>query len=270
MRNPQFTTHQDLQYVADGHERQILDLYLPQRATPAPLIIWLHGGGYRRRGKEDVRSYLGYLDYGFAIASVNYRLSQHALFPAQLEDAKAAVRWLRAHAETYNLDATRFIAWGISAGAHLAILLGTTGHVAKFDVGAHLHVSSQVQGVIDYFGPVDFLQMDAHRLPDGLRNDDPNAPGSLLVGGPIQDHPDRVAPTNPIRYLTEDVPSFLIVHGKRDRLVPHHQSVLLHDALTKVGADVTFYTVEDGDHGNIEDPTVDAVTLAFLQQVGFN
>ena len=101
------------------------------------------------------------------MASINYRLSQHAVFPAQIEDCKAAVRWLRAHAAEYHLDPNRFAAWGSSAGGHLAAMLGTTGDVKEFEVGENLGVSSRVQAVVDYFGPTDFLQMDAHRPPNG-------------------------------------------------------------------------------------------------------
>ena len=144
-----------------------------------------------------------YLKDGYAGASLNYRLSQHALFPAQLEDVKAAVRWLRANAETYRLDPNRFAAWGSSAGGHLVAMLGTTGDVAEFEVGENLKMSSRVQAVVDYFGPTDFLQMDAQSLPDGLVHDAPDSPESQLVGGPIQEHQDRVARANPITYVSK-------------------------------------------------------------------
>ena len=122
---------------------------------------------------------------GYAVAAINYRLSQHAIFPAQIEDCKAAVRWLRAHAAQYGYDPARVAAFGQSAGGHLAAMLGTTGDVRAFDVGAHLDVSSRVQAVVDFFGPTDFLQMDAHRVSaQAMVHDTPDSPESQLVGGP--------------------------------------------------------------------------------------
>ena len=107
-----------------------------------------------------------YLKSGYAGASIGYRLSQHAIFPAQIEDVKAAVRWLRANAKTYRLDPNRFAAWGSSAGGHLVAMLGTTGDIAEFEVGENLEVSSWVQAVVDYFGPTDFLQMRVQAMPE--------------------------------------------------------------------------------------------------------
>jgi acetyl esterase/lipase len=257
------TIHRDLAYTPDPHPRQHLDLYLPPSEAPLPLIVWVHGGAFRAGSKEDGVP-AGYLSLGYAIASVNYRLSQHALWPAQIVDCKAAVRWLRAHAATYGLDPERFAAWGPSAGGHLVTMLGVTGHVRAFDQGAHLDVSSRVSAVVDYFGPTDFLQMDAHRLPEGQEHNPADSPESELVGGAIQQHPERVAAANQLTYVTSDAPPFLIVHGDRDPLVPHHQSVLLNEALRAAGVSVQFYTVVGGGHGGFADPQVDLLTRAFL------
>jgi len=263
---PQGTTvHRDLAYVTDGHPRQRLDLYLPEAEPPLPLVVYIHGGAFRAGDKAE-HPPLEYLAEGYALAAINYRLSQHALFPAQIEDCKAAVRWLRAHASEYGLDPGRFAAGGTSAGGHLAAMVGTAHHVKVFDVGEHLDVSSGVQAVLDYFGPTDFLQMDAHRLPSGMVHDTPDSPESQLVGGPIQGNEDRVARANPITYVTADAPPFLIVHGDRDPLVPHHQSELLASALERAGVPVTFYTVEGGGHGGFQDPKVPELTKAFLRE----
>jgi acetyl esterase/lipase len=207
---------------------------------------------------------LTYLTQGYAIASINYRLSQHAIFPAQIEDCKAAVRWLRAHAAHYRLDPQRFAAWGPSAGGHLAAMLGVSRNVREFEVGDNLGVSSRVQAVVDYFGPTDFLQMDAHRTPDGMVHNTPDSPESELVGGCILEVPERVARANPVSYVTPDAPPFLIVHGDADPLVPYHQSVLLAAALKGAGATVTFYTVKGGGHGGFSDEEVPRLTREFL------
>ena len=162
------------------------------------------------------------------------------------------------------LDPNRFAAWGSSAGGHLVALLGTTGDIKEFEVGEHLEVSSRVQAVVDYYGPTDFLQMDAQRMPDGLVHDAPDSPESQLVGGAIQEHKDRVARANPITYVSEDDAPFLIVHGDQDKLVPYQQSELLEDALEKAGVPVTFYNVEGGGHGWFKDPKVPELTKTFL------
>lgn len=265
-RAPEGTTiHRDLAYVPDGHPRQKLDLYLPRADGPLPLVVYVHGGAFRAGDKSEGPP-LEYLAEGYALAAINYRLSQHALFPAQIEDCKAAVRWLRAHAADYGLSPDRIAAGGTSAGGHLVAMLGTTGHVRELDVGEHLDVSSRVQAVLDYFGPTDFLQMDAHRPPGGMVHDTLDSPESQLVGGPIQENPEKVARANPITYVTPEAPPFLIVHGDQDPLVPHHQSELLARALEKAGVPVTLYTVEGGGHGGFEDPKVDEFTKAFLKE----
>lgn len=255
--------HRDLSYVSGGHERQKLDLYLPTDGANLPLIINIHGGAFKAGSKEKGVP-LDYLRHGYAVASINYRLSQHAKFPAQIEDCKAAVRWLRAHAGEYRLDRNHFAAWGASAGGHLAAMLGTTGDVKDFDVGANLDQASRVQAVVDYFGPTDFLQMDFHRLPGGMTHDPANSPESELIGGAIQENKDKVVRANPITYVTPGDPPFLICHGDQDPLVPHHQSELLEAALKKAGVPATFYTVKGAGHGGFNDPKVQELTRAFL------
>ena len=293
----------DIAYVERGGPRQRLDLFLPERPDAVPLVIWIHGGEFRKGSKtQNVPLWL--VEEGYAVASINYRLSPwvpqdgnvrapsglsaegamsddavergvepcsrlealsgHAVFPAQIEDCKAAVRWLRASASQYGIDAGRIAAWGESAGGHLAAMVGTAGGIVSFDVGAHLGVSSRVQAVVDFFGPTDFLQMDAHRLPTGEVHDTPDSPESRVIGGPIQQNKDRVARANPITYVSSDAPPFLIVHGDSDPLVPHHQSELLESALAKAGVPVTFYTVKGGGHGRFTDPALSMIIRRFL------
>jgi acetyl esterase/lipase len=253
----------DLAYVPNGHERQKLDLYLPKEGTNLPLIINIHCGAFKAGSKEQGVP-LDYLRQGYAVASINYRLSQHAKFPAQIEDCKAAVRWLRAHAGEYRLDANHIAAWGAFAGGHLAAMLGTTGDVKDLDVGANRDQASCVQAVVDYFGPTDFLQMDAHRLPNGMTHAPANSPESELIGGAIQENQDKAAKANPITYVTLGDPPFLICHGDQDTLVSHQQSELLEAALKKAGVSVTFYTVKGAGHGGFKDPKVPGMTREFL------
>ena len=237
-------------YVPNGHERQNLDLFVPTGATkPLPLIIWVHGGAWRGGSKENCPA-MRYLERGYAVASVNYRLSQHAIFPAQIEDCKAAVRWLRAHAKEHKLDPERFAAWGSSAGGHLVALLGTSGGVEEFEVGENLGFSSRVQAVVDFFGPTDFTQISKFSPTNGpFDHDAADSPESQLIGGAIQENKDMVAKANPITYVSKDDPPFLIMHGDSDKVVPYQQSEMLRDALVKAGVEVTLKLVEGAGHG---------------------
>jgi acetyl esterase/lipase len=233
----------DLAYVKDGHERQKLDLYLPEKAdAPLPVIIWIHGGGWRAGSKENNPA-LPFTTRGYAVASINYRLSQHAVFPAQIEDCKAAIRWLRAHAKEYHLNPERFGVWGASAGGHLVALLGTSGHVKELEgKDGNLDQSSRVQAVVDFFGPTDFLQM-------GGRHNDAQSPESVLIGGALQENKEKAAKANPITYVTKEAAPFLILHGDKDSAVPYNQSELLTEALKKAGAEVTLQKIEGAGHG---------------------
>jgi len=243
----------DIVYARVGDRKLLLDLYLPaEGSAPLPVIVWVHGGGWRSGSKGSGGRARPMLGRGYAVVDVGYRLSGEAIFPAQVEDCKAAVRWVRANAAKYGLDPDRIGAWGRSAGGHLVAFLGTAGDVKEFDTEANAEYSSRVQAVCDWFGPTDFLQMDKHSL-DGSRliHDSPGSPESLLVGGPIQEKPYRslAGKANPIKYVTKDDPPFLIMHGDKDMSVPLHQSELLYDALKKVGVDATLYVVKGGGHG---------------------
>jgi len=233
----------NIAYVPNGGERQMLDLYLPGTGTNWPLIVWIHGGGWTGGNKEKPPG-LSFLRHGFALASINYRLSQDAVFPAQLLDCKAAIRWLRAHAAENGIDPNRIGVWGASAGGHLVALLGTTGDVKEFDTGENSGASSRVQAVCDWFGPTDFAS--------DPKADTPDSPQARLIGGPISQNAQKAQRANPIHYITKDDPPFLIVHGDKDAVVPLEQSQLLADALEKAGVKVTFHIVPGGEHGGPE------------------
>ena len=243
----------DIVYARVGDRKLLLDLCLPAKGTaPLPVIVWVHGGGWRSGSKNAGSRARPMLERGYAVVDVGYRLSGEAIFPAQVEDCKAAVRWVRANAAKYSFDPDRIGAWGSSAGGHLVAFLGTAGDVREFDTEANREYSSRVQAVCDWFGPTDFLQMDKHSLKGSrLIHDAPNSPESLLVGGPIQEEPYRslARKANPITYVTKDDPPFLIMHGDKDMSVPLHQSELLYDALKKAGVDTTLRVVKGSGHG---------------------
>lgn len=253
-------SHRDLRYVENGHERHRLDLHLPPNSTNAPLVVWVHGGAWKE-GSKDRTPALSLRDQGYAVASINYRLSQHAVFPAQIEDCKAAIRWLRVHAREYGYNPDRIAVWGSSAGGHLVALLGTSGDVKEFDVGGNPGVSSRVQAVVDFFGPTDFTQMS--KFPGAMDHDSPKSPESELLGGPVQKNKDKAARANPITYVTADDPPFLIMHGDKDPLVPLNQSELLEAALKKAGVDVTFQVIKGAGHG-FAGPEINAKVREFL------
>jgi len=253
----------DIAYIPDGHERQKLDLYLPRQDEsdgPLPLIIWVHGGAWRAGSKGNCRS-VRFLKQGYAAASINYRLSQHAIFPAQIEDCKAAIRFIRANAGEYNIDPDRIGVWGSSAGGHLVALLGTTGDLKQFDKGPNMHVSSRVQAVCDFFGPTDLTKMSD--FESSMDHDAADSPESQLIGGPVQENKEACMRANPITYVSKDDPPFLICHGDKDMLVPHNQSVLLNAALIKADVNVKFHTVKGGGHG-FRDKEVDRMVPEFF------
>ena len=211
---PGAMVYPDLSYVTNGSPSQKLDLYLPKEGRNLPLIIFVHGGAFCMGDKRKwIRYQLGYLNQGYAMASINYRLSSEAVFPAQIEDCKAAVRWLRAHAATYRLDPNHFVAWGASAGGHLAAMLGTTGNIRDFDVGENLSFSSQVQAVADFFGPMDLTRLRPASMEAGSAE-------SRFIGCTIKDNLNKARRASPITYVTKNCPPFLVVHGDADPRFP--------------------------------------------------
>ena len=239
----------DVEYVAKGHARQKLDLYLPEKdGKNDPLVIWIHGGAWKAGDKSGNPARI-LVKEGFAVASINYRLSQHAIFPAQIEDCKAAVRWLRSHAKEHEIDPDRFGVWGASAGGHLSALVGTSGGVKEL-AGSEEVVSSRVQAVCDFYGPTTILKMNEQAGKSGrMDHDAENSPESLLIGGKIQENKGKAQKVDPIEYITKDDPPFLIVHGDRDPLVPLQQSELLHAALKKANVKSELHVVNGGGHG---------------------
>jgi acetyl esterase/lipase len=242
---PQTATqiHRDLEYVAGGHARNKLDLYLPAQADhPLPVIVWIHGGAWSAGSKEGCPA-VPFANNGYAVASINYRLSQHAVFPAQIEDCKAAIRWLRANAKRYNLDAGHIGVWGASAGGHLVALLGTAGGVKELEgTNGNLDESSRVQCVVDWFGPTELTTM-------GEEGDKPGSPVALLIGGPAPENKEKARRASPLNYVSKDAAPFLIMHGDKDNIVPLRQSELLAEALKKAGVEVTLDVIKGNGHG---------------------
>jgi acetyl esterase/lipase len=241
---PGVRVYKDLPYMTGAHERQKLDLYVPENSErPLPLIIWIHGGGWRYGSKEDC-PVLPWTGEGYVVASIDYRLSQDACFPAQIEDCKAAIRWVRTHAAEYKIDADRVAAWGGSAGGHLASLLGTAGDVTEWEQG-HAAGSSRVQAVIDWFGRADLTQA----CTDPVLGDSPSA---LLIGGSGPGFVEAARKASPITHVSADDPPFLIMHGERDNVVPPAQSQAFAEALKAAGVKVKLVVLKGVGHGGLE------------------
>jgi acetyl esterase/lipase len=223
-------------------DAQRLDVFTPPTGeAPFPLVVIIHGGGWvvgDKRGELASAAIPGFLDLGYAVASVNYRLAHEAAFPAQLLDVKAAIRFLRANAAILRLDPGRFAVVGESAGAHLAALLGTTAHIAEFDEPTlgNVDVSSAVQAVVDFYGPADLTTTDRQRsLNPGCPSEpDPNI--ALLLGASPTVAPDLATAASPVTYVhpNREMPPFFIAHGDADCVVPYQQSLQLHAAIEAV------------------------------------
>ena len=249
----------NLVYATVGDRNLHLDLYLPKDkpAAPMPIVVWIHGGGWRGGSKDGIGRPAPILQTGnYILASVEYRLSGEAIFPAAIADCKAAVRWLRAHAGEYGFDPNRLGVWGSSAGGHLVALLGVAGDVREWDAihPQNQDVSSKPNVVVNWFGPSDFLRMNDYE--GRIDHDAADSPESLFIGGPIQDHPEKVRKANPITYVSADDPPQLLMHGEKDLSVPYNQSELLYAALQKAGVKSRLYKVVGADHG-FRDPVRD-------------
>jgi acetyl esterase/lipase len=241
-----------------------LDVYLPDEGEgPYPVILSIYGGAFMGGDKSDgqVVPMLEGLKRGFAVVALNYRLSWEARFPALVQDVKAAVRWIRANAAKYPFDKGKIAAWGRSAGGYLASILGTTDCVKDLE-DLSLGNPDQpcdVQAVVDWFGPTDFLTMDEllteGGLPPeaGMEHNGVNSPESLLLGAQITKIPERVKAANPETYITPAAPPFFIQHGTKDATVPVQHSIGLAAKLGQIiGEDKVILELIDGaDH---EDP----------------
>jgi acetyl esterase/lipase len=241
----------DVEFGRYGRRILKMDILRPRPflAFPSPVIVWIHGGGWLSGSRKDgIPSLLPFARQGFLCASIDYRLSQEALFPAQIEDCKCAIRFLRANAQKFNLDPNHIGVWGSSAGGHLAALVGTSGDRPELEgKGGWQSVSSRVHAVCDWFGPTDFLKMSG--FPSEIDHNSPKAPDSRLLGGPIWTKQKEAEQANPISYITKNTPPFLIMHADNDPLVPFNQSQLLFDALRKAGVEASLVVVPGGGHG---------------------
>lgn len=245
----------------DGHE-QLLDLWVPAGRGPFPVVVFIHGGGWSSGSRTDA-DLAGLSSLGYVTASIDYRLTDVAPFPAQIQDCCSAIRWLRLHAATYSIDPARVGAWGGSAGAQLAALIGLASHDAIIAGTGNPGASSAVQAVVDYSGPADLIALWAAKGGDPLLGPMMRA----LVGGAAPpDRPELSAMASPITWVgTRAAPPFQIMHGDADSLVPVAQSQALARALLSAGisCELTIWPGKDHDLG--ADPI--GPTILFLDRI---
>ena len=270
-----FVGEYDVKYVADGDDAQALDIYYPEAATdkPLPLLVWIHGGGWSG-GSKAGNPYLGQLARGYVTASIEYRFSQKAPFPAQIQDCQAAIRFLRANAKKYSIDPERVGVGGASAGGHLSALVGTSGGKKTFPaVGGNEDQSDRVQAVCDIFGPTDFWTVIKQAEEDkNVKNifkwNTSGDPYHNLIAAKVGEDKEKCEAVSPVKYVTKDNPPFLILHGDHDTLVPYAQSTQLQELLTKAGVEVTLQKLPGAGHGGPQFnlPAIAKLTNAFFDK----
>ena len=256
-----------------------LDIYLPDEGNgPFPVIVSFHGGAFMGGDKADMQimPMLEGLKRGYAVVAANYRLSWEAKFPALIHDGKAAVRWIRANAQRYHFAPHRIAAWGASAGAYLAAMLGVSAGVPELEdlTLGNAEQPSHVQAVVAWFAPTNFLKMDEQLTESGLppvpgmEHNAADSPESLLLGEQITKIPERVKAANPETYVTSSAPPFLLQHGTLDGVVPVQGAINLAAKLEQVlgKGKVKLELLEGAGHGDPQFETLDNVkkVLDFL------
>jgi len=264
---PEYEKIADVIYGKIGDRELLLDVYLPATATTAtpPLLVWVHGGAWRG-GTKDRVMILDFINDGYAIASLDFRLSGEGMFPAQVHDIKAAIRFVRAKAEFYGYDAENIALLGSSSGGHLVSLVGVTNGNKELegDIGDFVDESSDVQAIVSYFGASNLTTILSQSTPHGLNVRKPAL--DLFIGGQPEESVELAKQASPIFHIDRSDPPLLLLHGDQDPQMPINQSHELHHAYQQQDLDVAFEVVHGAAHGGPEfvDEQRNTVVLDFL------
>jgi acetyl esterase/lipase len=235
-----------------------LDIHHPIKKAehPSPVILWMHGGGWRNGSRKNSKRVEWLTAHGWAIVSIDYRLTDAAPFPAQLEDCRAALQWLRDEGEDHHLDPARIVVSGLSAGAHLASLLAVSLP----------EESDAVSGVLHFYGPSDFVQMSRYAKDSDAPLNQPDSNVYQLLGGPLRDNLELAGRASPVTHLDRNDPPLLILVGDQDSLMTQRQCRRLHEAAKTVGIDSKLHVIPGAGHGGPEfsDSTRRELILDFL------
>jgi acetyl esterase/lipase len=243
----------NVEFGTGGDKKLALHILRPKTVPkdPMPALVYINGSAWMHDYKDmAIGRMITAAQRGYFGVTIQIRTSGEALFPAQLEDAKCAIRFLRAKAQDYHIDAERIGVWGESSGGHITALVGLTGDVKELEgTGGWPEFSSRVQAACPMCPAIDFLAPD---WPE--KHNAPNGPSFRLLGGDPRKDKDKEAlarKASPLTYVSKNCPPFYIVHGDADTTVPYSQGMLLLNALKKAGADATFYTIKGGNHGSV-------------------
>jgi acetyl esterase/lipase len=238
--------HKDVVYATVNGKQLALDLYLPANVKSPALIVWVHGGAWYLYDKKQFPKAL--VDAGFALASLDFRQSTEARFPAQVHDIKAGIRFLRAKAVDYGYRADRIAIAGASSGGHLAAMVGVTNGHKELEgtVGEHLDQSSDVQAIVDYFGASNLTSILAQSTPFGLNVRKPAL--DKLLGGQPEAAPELAKLASPVLHVDRSDPPLLLLHGDQDPQMPINQSHELEGAYEKLGLDAQLHVVHGAAH----------------------
>ena len=257
----------DITYAVVDDRELGLDIYMPRGVDDPPLLVWIHGGRWLYRTKEDINT-LALVEEGFAIASIDFRLSVDEPFPAQIHDIKAAIRFLRANAETYGYEATRSGVHGRSSGGHLTSLVGVTNGVKELEgeLGDHLDVSSDVQVAVSYFGASNLTTILDQSTPFGVMLRGPAL--ALLLGGPMEATAELAELASPVFHVDAQDPPLLLLHGDQDPQMPINQAHELHGVYKEHELPVHLEVIHGAKHGTPEffDAKRTALVAEFLKE----
>lgn len=242
-------TYQNVPYANDTLKKHLLDIYLPATATTAmPLVVWIHGGAWNHNDKYADMGYMtntvkGFIDNGYAFASIDYRHSTTKVFPAQIHDCSQALDFLFSNAAKYNIDKSRIALIGFSAGGHLASLLGLSlNNDVKEFYPSGMKPSYKLKAIVDFYGPADLLMMSAKQDPEA------KDPIYQLLGNSPLKRPDLARKASPVTYVDKNDPPFFIVNGEKDESVPYQQSLVLKSSLDLAGVPNEITIVKDAPH----------------------